>query len=122
MNNKAKREYVACKCENSKENFLIRLEMHNGIWHIMKGYKIPQSQVGSWDTHEESNNFNISEGITIEETFFCPYCGAKNFVVCSCNHNTCYDGGQFSTCANCGNRGEIGGLAKALSLSGRDGG
>ena len=122
MDNRAEREYVACKCETSKEDFLIRLELHKGSWHAVKGYKIPKSQVGSWDTHEESHNFETSGGIAIAETFFCPYCGVKNFVVCaSCKQNTCYDGGQFNTCAYCGSSGGIGGSATKFSLSGRDG-
>ena len=122
MNNKAKREYVACKCENTKEDFLVRLELHDGIWHIVKGYKIPKSQAGSWDAQEESGDFDISGGVNIDETFSCPYCGANNFAVCSCKNNTCYGGDTFNTCAHCGNRGEIGGSATSLSLSGRDGG
>ena len=122
MNNKAKREYFSCRCEKTKEDFLIRLELNGGKWYMVKGYKLPKGQ-GSADAGGGASGFNISDGLLTAETYACPCCGATSFCVCSCSKKaTCYNGGTHNTCAYCQRTGEVSGGLESINLSGRDGG
>ena len=37
----------------------------------------------------------------------CPYCGSKQFYICSCGKIVCYHGEKVVTCPACGQRGEL---------------
>lgn len=58
--------------------------------------------------HEGFGETSVNGSITNDAEYpGCPYCEAKDMIICSCGAVICNNGQHHVTCPNCGNSGEV---------------
>lgn len=102
-------------CEETKKPFGITVDrigprQYKFVW----AFKIDKDKAHreGYDTH------SVSGSIILDDHYNgCPYCGSKQFYLCSCGKIVCYHGQKVATCPECGATGELT-CTKELDLKG----
>ena len=110
---------VLSKCAEMHRTYGIRAEKVNGNhWKLTWAFPIKESSAKreGYDKSSISGNIEVSA-----EYPGCPYCGQKQFTVCSCGHLNCtiLKNGIF-TCEWCGAQGTIGDYTGEAITAGTD--
>lgn len=110
---------VLCKCGERHKTYGIRAEKTApGEWALTWAFPIKESAA----KREGYDRSSISGHIGFTEEYpGCPYCGQKQWTVCSCGHLNCtiLRGGIF-TCEWCGAQGTIGDYTGEAISAGMD--
>ena len=98
---------VLAKCGKSHKAYGMRVEKRGkNNWVITWAFPIKESSA----KREGYDKTTIKGSLQFSGNYpGCPYCGGKNFTVCSCGHLNCtiLKNGMF-TCEWCGKRGVLG--------------
>ena len=97
---------VLCKCGKHHKTYGIRAEKRESdSWACTWAFPIKESSAKREGYDKSSIKGNI---VFTEEFPGCPYCGGRNWTVCSCGHLNCtlVTNGIF-TCEWCGAQGTI---------------
>jgi len=81
---------ILAKCHIHNDIFGIRVEDINSDWICTWAFKV---------TGKQAKDEGMSDNATLSGSFKqtasypgCPYCGCKNFVLCSCGKISCWNG------------------------------
>lgn len=91
---------VMAMCEKTTENFDITVDPRRGHYAFCWGFKIKEGQ----GKREGCDKKSVHGAVSFDSDFNgCPYCGSKQFYICSrCGKEVCYHGQESVTCPNCG--------------------
>lgn len=108
---------IMAVCEETKKPFGITVDktgfrQYKFVW----AFKIDKDKA-----HREGyDSKTVTGSVTIDPDYpGCPYCGSKQFFICSCGKIVCWHGQRVATCPECGFRGE---LTSVSEISMRGGG
>lgn len=110
---------VLCKCGKQHKTYGIRSErVAANFWSCTWAFPIKESSAKREGYDKSSIRGNIS---FTNEFPGCPYCGGRNWTVCSCGHLSCtiVEHGVF-TCEWCGTKGTIGEYTGEAITAGMD--
>lgn len=96
---------VMAVCENTKMPFGITVDrIGNRQYKFVWAFKIDREKAHreGFDVHSVTGSVSLDS-----EYPGCPYCGSKQFYICSCGKIVCYHGQQIATCPECGASGEL---------------
>lgn len=96
---------VMAACEETKQPFGITVDrISQRQYKFVWAFKIDKEKA-----HREGYDArNVTSNVVLDENYpGCPYCGSKEFYICSCGKIVCYHGQRIVTCPSCGQRGRI---------------
>lgn len=91
---------IMAMCEETKKHFGITVDPRAGHFAFVWGFKLKEDQA-----RREGYDCKSVRGAVSFDDYFngCPYCGSKNFYICThCGKVVCYHGQEQVTCPNCG--------------------
>ncbi len=98
-------QVALAKCREGKKMYGVRMEKTDEGWKYTWAFTVSEERA-------KAENYSVTKikgRIYPDEEYpGCPYCGAKNFVVCSCGRLNCYnmEDNKFQ-CEWCGSKGEL---------------
>lgn len=96
---------IMAACEETKKPFGITVEKISGRhYRFMWSFKIDREKA-----HREGyDTQSVTGSVDLDDNYpGCPYCGSKQFYICSCGRIICYHGQRVATCPECGQTGEL---------------
>lgn len=96
---------IMAVCEEAKRPFGITVEkVARRHYRFMWSFKIDREKA-----HREGyDSHNVIGAVDLDANYpGCPYCGSKQFYICSCGRIVCYHGQKIVTCPDCGQAGEL---------------
>lgn len=93
-------------CGESKKSYGITVD-RNGLNQYVFHWAFPIDAEKAH--HEGYDEKSVHGSVTLDKNYpGCPYCGSRNFIVCSnCGTVMCYHGQKKFTCLKCGCSGEV---------------
>lgn len=98
-------QIAIAKCKESKKIYGVRMEKRPSGWEYTWAFPITEKRAKA----EKYESTEILGDIYPSKDYpGCPYCGAKEFVVCNCKKLNCYNRAEkWFTCEWCGSKGEL---------------
>lgn len=96
---------IMAVCEETKKSFGITVD-----YISQRRYKFVWSfKINKDKAHREGYDAKTVTGSVELDSQYpgCPYCGSKQFYICSCGRIVCYHGQRIVTCPECGRTGEL---------------
>lgn len=108
---------IMAMCEKTREPFGITVDPRKrGEYALVWAFKIKKGQA----KREGFDKTRVKGSVVNDENYNgCPYCGAKDFILCDCGCVACYHGQKTFICPNCGMSGIVED-ATNINLSGGD--
>lgn len=96
---------IMAVCEETKQPFGITVDyISSRRYKFVWAFKIDRDKAHreGYDEHMVTGSVELAPDYP-----GCPYCGSKQFYICSCGRIICYHGEKVVTCPACGQRGEL---------------
>lgn len=96
---------IMAVCEETKQPFGITVDkISQRQYKFVWAFKIDKEKA-----HREGyDTQTVTGSVTLDDNYpGCPYCGSKQFYICSCGKIVCYHGQRTATCPSCGRTGEL---------------